>query len=201
MATTVSDEELVRRASAGDADALGELLLRDAPRVLSFVTKQMPPLLRRTAEPQDVLQETYFDASRDFHQFTPDGEGSLFRWLCRIAMNRMVGLLRAQQRLKRGGGRRRLAEDEESVTQLLEQLAVYRRTPSASAAAHEVVRAIEDAIRRLPEQHREVIQLRHIEGLSVEETAARMHKAHDAIYWLTKRAMASLRHELEPLDL
>jgi RNA polymerase sigma-70 factor, ECF subfamily len=201
MRTITADHELMRRATAGDGDALGELLLREAPRVLSFINRQMPGLLRRTSDPQDVLQETYFDASRDFGQFTPDGDDALFRWLCRIAMNRMVGLLRAQQRLKRGGGRKRLAEDAESVTQLLEQLAVYRRTPSASAAAHEVVRAIEEAMCRLPEQHRDVIQLRHIEGLSVEETAARMHKAHDAIYWLTKRALASLRHELEPLDL
>lgn len=201
MRTITSDHDLMRRAAAGDVDALGEMLLREAPRVLSFINKQIPALLRRTADPQDVLQEAYFDASRDFHRFTPDGDDSLFRWLCRIAMNRMVGLLRAQQRLKRGGGHRRLADDEDSVTQLLGQLAVYRRTPSASAAAHELVRAVEDAICRLPDQHREVIQLRHIEGLSVEETAARMRRAHDAIYWLTKRAMASLRHELEPLDL
>jgi RNA polymerase sigma-70 factor, ECF subfamily len=196
----VETENLWTRAAGGDAEAIGALLLQEAPRVLAFVQRRMSGELAALTEPQDLLQETYFHASRDFKAFVPDGDDALFRWLCRLALNRILETQRNQRRLKRGGGRQRVVDDE-SVSQLLDHVAVYRRTPSASASAHEVIRAVEDAICRLPDQQRKVIQLRHIEGLSVEETAERMHKAHDAIYWITKRAMASLRDELQDVDL
>jgi RNA polymerase sigma-70 factor (ECF subfamily) len=53
-----------------------------------------------------------------------------------------------------------------------------------------------DALERLPQDYREVIILRHMEGLSFPEVAQRMHRTLDSVKKLWTRALAQLRRSL-----
>lgn len=193
------DLALIERAIAGDMQALESLLHARHDRLIRYVEKHMPPELRGAIEAADIVQDTYFEACRLFSGFQPAGDDSLFRWLVTIARHRTVDHLRAfRARIKLGRSLQDAAE--EPVASLLEDLAVYRRTPSRSAASHEAMLALERAIERLPEEHRQVVQLRHIDGLSVEEVAQKMGRTPQAVYWLTSRALAAIREDLRSVS-
>ena len=190
------DAVLIDRAVAGDTLALEQLLEAHYPTLLQYVTRHLPRPLRRSTDPADIVQETYFEACRLIAGFVPSGEGALYRWLATIARNRMLMLLRKASTRHETAESERAAGGEPVIT-LLEQLAVYRRTPSRSAAAHELMGALEGAIDRLPADFRHVVILRHLQGLTVAETAARMNKRPEAVYWLCSRALQAIRAELE----
>lgn len=190
-------DPLLQRAIGGDASALEAVLAAHYARLLAYVRKHMPEELSASVDPADVLQDTYFEACRLIGGFRPDGDDCLFRWLVTIARHRMLAHLRRHRTRRQtssapGGG----GGDDDDVASLVEQLAVYRRTPSRSAAAHELIAAVERAIARLPDDYRQAVTLRHIDGLSVPEVAARMGRTRESVYVLVCRALRAIRQDL-----
>lgn len=190
---------MIERAIAGESDALAAILRAQTPRLLPYIQRHFPTELDGSVEPADVLQDVYFESCRLIRGFKPRGEDCVYRWLVTIARHRMVDLLRVHRtRVKLGRAWTDTTGDP--VANLLEELAVYRRTPSRSAASHEMMRAIEEAIGRLSPEYRQAVTLRHIQGLSVAETASQMGRTEEAVYWLTCRALQALRADLQSSD-
>jgi RNA polymerase sigma-70 factor, ECF subfamily len=187
------------------ADELSSRLEEHAGRLLTYVERHFPGVLQPAYQPMDVLQDVYFEAFRRLGEFVPDGEDAAYRWLVTIARHRMCQLLRRRRTLKRGGETRPaqpwLPTDDDSTADLLAQLATHRRSPSASAAAHELIQVVERSLEGLSQDYREVVRLRHLEGLSVRETALRMGRTERAIEMLCARALAALRSEMKSVSL
>jgi RNA polymerase sigma-70 factor (ECF subfamily) len=135
--------------------------------------------------------------------FEPVGTDPFHKWL--VAMSRCVlaDRLRKLRSLKRGGNLRIEVPggSADSVARLLEELSVYSRTPSNSAASHELMAYIRRTIERLSADHREVLNLRYMSGLDVKETAQKMGRTEPAVVMLTSRALKSLREQLRSLSL
>jgi RNA polymerase sigma factor (sigma-70 family) len=112
----------------------------------------------------------------------------------------MLAMVRMQRSLKRGG---RAAEKDgfASVVGFLEELAVYQRTPSQSAMSHELVSAVQQAINALEPQYCRAIQLRYIEGLTVQDAADRMGRTCGSILMLCNRGLAALKVQLQAASL
>jgi RNA polymerase sigma-70 factor, ECF subfamily len=190
------DVEAIEEAVSGDMKSLARVLRAVTPRLQQYVQRHFPPELGGSVEPADVLQDVCFEACRLISGFRPRGEDSFYRWLVTIARHRLVDLLRVHRtRVKLGRAWTDTTGDP--VANLLEELAVYKRTPSRSAASHELMRTIEEAIGRLSTEHRQAVTLRHIEGLTVSETARQMGRSEEAVYWLTCRALQALRADLQ----
>jgi RNA polymerase sigma-70 factor (ECF subfamily) len=202
LRSTPADELQHPSATPGRLEALLE---SHAGLLLSYIERHLPALLQPAHQPVDVLQDVYFEAFRRLGEFEPRGDDAAYRWLVTIARHRMCRLLRRHRALKRGGGRRPaqfwIPDDDDSTVDLLSQLATHRRSPSASAAAHELIGVVERALGGLSEDHREVVRLRHLEGLSVRETAARMGRTEGAAEMLCARALAALRKEMKSISM
>lgn len=185
---------IMRRAIDGDGEALELLLEAHFGRLEQYVCRNIPAEIRSSIEPSDIVQETFYEACRLITGFDPAGEDAFFRWLATIARHHMIDLLRMNRsrrtRTVDGG------DEDHDVVVVLDQLSVYRRTPSRSAAAHEFMVAVEMAIGRLPADYRKAVTLRHLEGLSVEESAKQMQRSPDAVYWLCSRGLKALRADL-----
>jgi RNA polymerase sigma-70 factor (subfamily 1) len=200
-----SIEDLIRQATAGDVAALERLLHHFQGRLLAYVTRLMPADLRTFLSPQDVIHDTCFEAFRRISEFKATDSDSADRWLATIARHRVTDLVRRQRRLKRGGGHQAIDnnpnDDDSNVQRILEQLAVYQRTPSRSAMRHELVAALEQSIGRLPIPLREAVRLRHLSGLSFKEVALKMSRTERAAQQLCTRAMKQLRLELRSASI
>lgn len=191
-----NDGSLLAQAIAGNSAALQRLFYLYHKRLLSYIKKNMPVELQQQMDPQDVLQDSLFEVTRRIREFKDDGDDSFFRWVATIARNRIIDLTRMARAAKRGGGRSRISADDK-LLQLLEQLAVYSRTPSRSAAAHEFMAVFDACLARLSDDHQRAIRFRFIDGLSVDEAATKMGRTKGAFHMLCNRGLKALRTELQ----
>ena len=90
-------------------------------------------------------------------------------------------------------------ELDESWRALDRGLISPQSSPSHQAARRELAVLLADALQRLPEDYRETIVLRHLEGLTFPEVAGRMGRTEDSVKKLWARALARLRRALEVL--
>jgi RNA polymerase sigma-70 factor (ECF subfamily) len=193
-------EELLRRARAGDDDALGRLLESYRGYQALLARTQLGRGLHGKVEPSDLVQEAFLEAHRDFGQFQGQTEGELLAWLRRVLATGLAD----QVRRFRGTRRRdlrlemRLAADIDRSSQALERgLVAPGSSPSARAERREDARRLADALERLPADYRDVLLLRHFQGLSFPEIARRLDKTLDAVKNVWLRGLGRLRRTLE----
>ena len=85
---------LIRQAVSGEASAFERLLLKYRHELLIYVDEHMPDDLRRTIDPQDILQDVCVDAFRRRTSFWAIDRPSAFKWLTRLARHRTIDLVR-----------------------------------------------------------------------------------------------------------
>ena len=93
-----------------------------------------------------------------------------------------------------------LADDlDQSSRALNDGLVASQSTPSQQAVRREQAVILADALQDLPEDYREVIILRQLEGLSFPDVARRMSRTEDSVKNVWLRALSRLRRTLEDL--
>lgn len=190
--------ELIDRVAAGDRSALENLLLHHYDRLNGRIRRKMPAFLNSVVSSEDIVQLAMIDAFRSVDQFQARGSGSFYRWLARIADNRMLDTVKAQKAAKRGSNRRvgnvvSPAAAYESMDCLIHVLAQTDRTPSQSAARHEAERAVRVGLSSLKDENRRALDLRYIQGLPVADVARILGRSPHAIHNVCHRALQELR--------
>lgn len=155
-----SDAELVSGAQAGDREAMQQLMERYQRRVLAVVIG----MLRNPDDASEVVQEAFIKAFRNIGGFK--GDSSFYTWIYRIAVN--VSIDHKRKESKRSGVEfdESLPPDEDPIGDGGEKLG---RDPFDRVRDRELGRKIFDAIDDLTPNHRAVILLREVEGLSYDE--------------------------------
>jgi len=182
-----SDAALVRRALAGDAQAVREIIRFHNQRLYRLVRA----VLHSNVEAEEALQDTYLQAFaklQDFH-----GGASLSTWLARIALNTAFMRLRATKRLKRSMPPPGQAEAE--IIALHPSSSTI--DPERGVAQRELLRLVEEATDALSQDLRIVFVARVIEGLGVEETAALLNIPAATVKTRLHRARKLIRARLE----
>lgn len=181
----------------GSAKIHKELLSR-AHMLRQYIARRLPPEMKRTIAPDDVLQEVWIRAQR----FLRDGGGeaidSFDRWLLTLTSSVLVDQLRAHQAVKRGGRQRpaRMAAEQTSFLDLFNRVASSRTSPSSEVAVDEAVRMVQMALKCIPDELGRVVHMRHIEGLSYEQISEQIDRSVPAVRGLLTRGMRKLRVEL-----
>lgn len=151
----VSDWELVQRCQAGDMSAFQELVSRYQQKVFMVIMG----LLRNREDALEVSQETFFRAYRKINSF--QGGSSFYTWLYRIAVNMAID---AQRRLKRNP-----LDFRESMDSVLEERNEVAKDPFADVHDKQLRVKLVEAINDLTPEHRAVVVLRTLEGLSYKD--------------------------------
>jgi RNA polymerase sigma-70 factor (ECF subfamily) len=192
-------DALLVLARGGDAEALGRLLERYRHYLLLLCDLQIGRRLQSKAEAADVVQETFLEAYRDFGQFRGGGEGQLLAWLRQVLARNLANLVRHY--LHTQGRDVRLEQElahelDRSSGELDGALAAQQSTPSEQAARREQAVLLADALAGLPQDYREAIVLRHLQGLSFPEVARRMGRSVASVEKLWARGLGKLRRLL-----
>jgi RNA polymerase sigma factor (sigma-70 family) len=201
MREKVDEAFLIDRAVVGDGAALAALLQEYEPRLLEYARKRLPRAVWSIAAPEDVVQDAAYEACRLIRGFVPQRENSFGWWLRKITNLRIKATIRKYKTRRIKAISQDLPSDPQdqgdlSVLSALSKLVLYRRTPSASGAAHEWVAVVETALAGLPRQYRDVIEARFLEELSVAQTATRMQCDAEKVYQLCSRALGALKVRL-----
>jgi RNA polymerase sigma-70 factor (ECF subfamily) len=192
-------ERCLRLARAGAGPALGQLLELYRNYLSLLARLQIGRRLQGKVDASDLVQETFLRAHRDFAQFRGSTEEEFLSWLRQILSARMSDLIRHYLGAKRRDVRleRELGVELDESSRVLDQgLVAPHSSPSQQAARREQAVLLADALGRLPEDYREVIILRQMEGLSFPDVACRMGKTVKSVEKLWMRALARLRRVL-----
>ncbi len=153
------DWDLVRRTRAGDREAFRELVERYQRRIAALAIG----MLRSREDALDVVQETFTKAYQNLDRFK--GDASFYTWLYRIAFNVCVDHQRRDGKLPQLS----LDDAADDAPPLPTPETARTDEPVARAESAEIGRRMREAIAELTPDHRAVILLRELEGLSYEE--------------------------------
>jgi RNA polymerase sigma-70 factor, ECF subfamily len=200
-------DDLLARAKAGSGESLGSLLQLYANYLKLVVLAQLEHNLRTRVSPSDVIQETFFEAHRDFVQFRGTTTPEFLAWLRKILVNNLCRvveqhLLAEKRDVRREVSLERLATALEQSTARLEAIIPDPGiSPSGVLQQREREVALADQLAELPADYREVIVLRHLESLPFEDIGVRMGRTSGAVRMLWLRAVKSLRDRLDASGL
>lgn len=171
---TTTPSQLVARARAGDAAALGELYDRHAGRLLALARR----LTGSAQDAEDVLHDVFLGLPEALRRY--DERGTLDAWLRRVTA-------RVALNQRRSSDRRREAP-------LLDD------APARAGDVGNVIdaMALEQAIAALPDSLRAVFVLKEVEGFSHAEVGGLLHISAGASEVRLHRAIKALRQFLEP---
>jgi RNA polymerase sigma-70 factor (ECF subfamily) len=188
-------EQLVALAKDGDHSALDQLCKVYGERVRRIVRLRMGQELRPKLDSMDLVQDALVSALGGLEQFTYKNEGDFLRWLAKIAQNTLRDNLDKLYTHKRDVRKEvRHIDNERTTTGAFVANAgpVDATTPSVIMSRKEDLDKLEEAIDRLKPEHKEVIVLTKIEGLSYKEIGRKLGKSADAVGMLLTRAMVAL---------
>lgn len=197
-------EALIASARAGEPDALGRLLERYRPYLTLLARVQIGRRLQSKADADDVVQDAFLEAHRAFPRFEGSTEPTLTRWLRQVLAGQLAHLVRRYfgARARSLGLEQSLCADLDSSSGVLAGgLAAGGPSPSEEARRRERAVLVADVLGRLPEDYREVVTLRQLEGLPFADIAARMGRTVDSIQKLWVRGLGALKDALEGAGL
>jgi RNA polymerase sigma-70 factor (ECF subfamily) len=200
MCESNAPRELIDQATCGNRAALEQLLLAHYGHLSNQIAPKLIGKFARVIGVEDILQETFIQAIRNVQKCQAGDHQSFSAWLSTIADNCLLDAIKGLGRKKRGGDRVLVggpaADTSNSIADLVEMLSDHGRTPSQSVARREAVRAIQIGIAGLPGDQREAVQLHHLAGKSIKETAAAMQRSPGAVRGLLQRAKQALRDSM-----
>jgi len=162
---SLSDLSLVRYAQSGQDRAFDQLVLKYRPRIVELAMRYT----RNAADAEDATQETFIKAYRGLRHFRCDC--AFYTWLYRIASNCARNVLKARRRdfLKSTIDFAEFRNAAHHPTRLRDLA-----TPDELALTADIRATVKSALDGLSEEHRTVITLREIDGLSYQEIASAM---------------------------
>ena len=187
-----SDALLVERTVAGDQKAFELLVIKYQRRIQRLIGR----MVRDVDLVEDISQETFIRAYRALAQFR--GEAQFYTWLYRIAINTAK---KALMDLKRNPtvSENAYKSDDDDETSRVENELTSSETPEAVLASKEIAETTNTAMQALPEELREAITLREIEGLSYEEISEAMNCPIGTVRSRIFRAREAISAKVKPL--
>ncbi len=184
------DQKLVEKSQRGDKKAFAMLVDKYQRRL----TRLLSRMVRDQSEIEDIVQDSFIKAYRAINNFR--GDSAFYTWLYRIGINT------AKNHLVKLGKRPKAMNDVEvedienfDEAQDLRNL----ETPESSMMSKEIVAAVNQTIETLPDELKEAIKFREMEGLSYEEISDLMNCPIGTVRSRIFRAREAIAEKLKPL--
>ena len=179
----MTEQELVARAKSGDDEAFAQLMRDNETRIYNLT-------LRMTGNPEDAMdlaQEAFLNAWRGLKFFK--GDSAFSTWVYRLASNACIDHLRRKKRRKDIDLPMPVDEEDDSLPDIPDE----RFRPEQELERQELRQAVADGLSQLSNEHRQVLVMREINGLSYQEIADVLDLEAGTVKSRIARARNSLR--------
>jgi RNA polymerase sigma-70 factor (ECF subfamily) len=188
-----SDLMLVERTVAGDQRAFELLVIKYERRIQRLIRR----MVRDVDLVEDIAQETFIRAYRALHQFR--GDAQFYTWLYRIAVNTAKKTLMDLKRDPTVSESAFKSVEDDDETSWHGNEPTTDETPESVYAAKEIAAAVNAAMEALPDDLRQALTLREIEGLSYEEISEVMSCPIGTVRSRIFRAREAISAKIRPL--
>jgi RNA polymerase sigma-70 factor (ECF subfamily) len=185
-------QHLFELAKSGDRDALGRLLDAVRPELCEMAHARIDAELKVRMDASDIAQQSCLSAVRNFARFEGKELAEFVGWLRHIHEQNLRDVVRDHRVYEKRAISKEAAQFGE-----LQAIDRTMASPSRQAMRGERKARIAEILATLPDDQREAVRLRHMEGLSLAEIAERLGRTEPAIAGLLKRGLAKLRERLE----
>ena len=184
------DQKLVEKAQKGDKKAFGMLVEKYQRRLNRLLSR----MVRDQSEIEDIVQDSFIKAYRAINNFR--GDSAFYTWLYRIGINTAKNHL-----VKLGKRPKAMNEVEIEEIENFEDAPDLRshETPESSMMSREIVASVNQTIEALPNELKEAISLREMDGLSYGEIADLMNCPIGTVRSRIFRAREVIAEKLKPL--
>jgi RNA polymerase sigma-70 factor (ECF subfamily) len=183
------DADMLKRLQDGDRTAMAELYDRYFDRVYSLVFNQVD---RNRDVAEDIVQETFLAALKSAKSFK--GRSSAYTWLCSIAYHKVADHYRRQSR-----ERKRMVSGVDVDTVDVSDNPGRQPQPDSLIESAETRQVVNEALAKLPWDYRQVLILKYVEELSVQEISQIMDRSPKSIEGLLTRSRKALQTQLAGL--
>ena len=183
------DADMLKRLHDGDRTAMAELYDRYFDRVYSLVFNQVD---RNRDVAEDIVQETFLAALKSAKSFK--GRSSAYTWLCSIAYHKVADHYRRQSR-----ERKRMVSGVDVDTVDVSDNPGRQPQPDSLIESAETRQVVNEALAKLPWDYRQVLILKYVEELSVQEISQIMDRSPKSIEGLLTRSRKALQTQLAGL--
>lgn len=183
----MTEQELVARARRGDESAFEALVTENEKRIYNLCRR----LTGNQEDAAELTQEAFLNAWRGLGRF--QGESSFSTWLYRLATNACIDFLRKEKR-RQSLSMTVSLDDEEEARQV--ELPDERYAPEGALERTEARRAVAEGMERLTLEHRQVLVMREIHGLSYAEIGQVLGLEEGTVKSRIARARGALRKVL-----
>ena len=180
----MTEQELVRRAKDGDQLAFEQLVTDNEKRIYNLCRR----MVGDQEDAAELTQEAFLNAWRGLPGF--QAESAFSTWLYRLASNVCLDFLRREKRRK-SLSLTVVSLDQEEAVEL--EIPDQRYAPEGELERLEQRQAIRDGLARLSEEHRQVLVLRELSGLSYREIAQLLGVEEGTVKSRIARARGALR--------
>lgn len=194
-------QALLESARAGSSESLGEALEICRQYLLLVANRELDEKLQAKGGGSDLVQETFFEAQRDFARFSGATRDEMLAWLRQILLHNVQNFRRFWLETEKRNADVEIPIQENQSSHLgAAELPSPQQTPSQWAMKKERLDAVAVALSRLSDEHRQVIIFRNQQHLSFEEISGRLGRTADAARKLWARAVEKLQEELSQTD-
>jgi RNA polymerase sigma-70 factor (ECF subfamily) len=192
---------LLERAKKGDAAAVDNLFTDHREPLRRAVQLRLDPALARRVDASDIVQDVLLEANRRLNDYLQNPVMPFHLWLRHLAKDRLIDAHRFHRKAQRRSLDREQAIQApvwaaDSSVQLIAQLLDPEKTPATAAVQQELGRRLQAAVAELDDADREVILMRHYEGMGNQEVAASLELTEAAASMRYLRALRRLRESL-----
>ena len=164
-------QDLLQQLRAGERQAVEQLFARHQAYLHRLVALRLDPRVRPRVDPADVVQEVHLEALNRLETYLQRPALPFRLWLRQIALDRALKARRHHLHAGRRALGREVPLPEGSSVLLARQLLAGGPTPSQQLDHRDLARCLRQAVAQLPEADREIVMMRHFEGLSNQEVA------------------------------
>ncbi|WP_010584308.1 sigma-70 family RNA polymerase sigma factor [Schlesneria paludicola] len=193
----MSDSEDIPCCS--NRDELARFIESRRPQLLAYIQHNLGPALRKKLEVEDILQEVVLAALNSLQAFAVQGRDP-FKLLCQMAEQRIIDAHRHHVAAQKRAVDREVSIDgavgDGEPVGLIKMLVASMTSPSQAFSRAQKELRLQEVLSLLPDEQREVLRLRYVEGLPTKSVAEQLGKSDGAIRVLLTRTLAKLQRML-----